>query len=114
VFIDWDGAGPSTRLWDFAYAAQSFAHLVAGEPVDAAAARLAALVGGYGADSALRAALPAALAWRTSAMAELLRSPHATGRQPWARVYVDDGAHWRDAAAYVAAHAEEWRLALSG
>jgi tRNA A-37 threonylcarbamoyl transferase component Bud32 len=24
VFIDWDGPGPSTRLWDLAYAAQAF------------------------------------------------------------------------------------------
>ena len=30
VFIDWDGAGPSTRLWDLAYAAQSFGMLFEG------------------------------------------------------------------------------------
>lgn len=30
VFIDWDGAGPSTRLWDLAYAASAFAHLFPG------------------------------------------------------------------------------------
>ncbi|MEJ7744082.1 MAG: phosphotransferase [Nocardioidaceae bacterium] len=27
VFIDWDGAGPSTRLWDLAYGHISFGHL---------------------------------------------------------------------------------------
>ncbi len=37
VFIDWDGAGPSTRLWDLAYAAQSFGQLFDGQPVEDAA-----------------------------------------------------------------------------
>jgi hypothetical protein len=56
VFIDWDAAGPSTRLWDLAYAAQSFGLLFDGQPVDEAALRLRAFVDGYGADAELRKA----------------------------------------------------------
>ena len=61
VFIDWDGAGPSTRLWDLAYAAQAFGVLNQGEPAESAASRLRAFVDGYGADTLLREALPAAI-----------------------------------------------------
>jgi tRNA A-37 threonylcarbamoyl transferase component Bud32 len=52
AFIDWDGAGPSTRLWDLAYAAQSFGVLFDGQPVEEAALRLRAVVDGYEADGA--------------------------------------------------------------
>lgn len=74
VFIDWDAAGPSTRLWDLAYTAQSFGVLFEGEPVEEAALRLRAVVDGYEADDNLRVALPAAMAKRTAAMYNLLRS----------------------------------------
>ena len=114
VFIDWDGAGPSTRLWDLAYAAQSFADLVPGQPVAEGASRLRALVDGYGADQALRAALPVALTRRTNAMYELLRSARQTGAQPWARMYAEGhGEHWAAAARYVAQHEPNWAAALS-
>ena len=46
VFIDWDGAGPSTRGWDLAYAAISFGHLFPGSPVGDCAARLRAFLEG--------------------------------------------------------------------
>lgn len=61
VFIDWDAAGPSTRLWDLAYAAQSFAVLDESQAVSRAARRLRAFVDGYAADAELRAALPDAM-----------------------------------------------------
>lgn len=115
VFIDWDGAGPSTRLWDLAYSAQSFSSLVDGEPVADAAARLRHFVDGYGADATLRAQLPTAMARRTAAMHELLRSSVDTGREPWATMFAEGhGAFWRDTAAYVARHREAWADALSG
>ncbi|MFT3855801.1 MAG: phosphotransferase [Ilumatobacteraceae bacterium] len=115
VFIDWDGAGPSTRLWDLAYAAQSFALLVAGQPVAAAAARLAALADGYDADAGLRAALPETMLERTAAMHDMLRSAHAAGRQPWGRMYVEGhGEHWRTATEYVRRHRDAWQAALDG
>ena len=113
VFIDWDGAGPSTRLWDLAYAAQSFGMLVDGQPVESAAMRLRAFVDGYGADDALRGALPAAMSKRTAAMFELLRSSSESGFQPWAEMYANGhGEHWRAAAAYVARNQAAWERAL--
>jgi hypothetical protein len=102
VFIDWDGAGPSTRLWDLAYAAHAFGMLVDGEPVESAASRLVAFVDGYDADTVLREALPAAMVKRTAAMFDLLRTANESGRQPWADMYVHGhGDFWRDATEYV-------------
>jgi Ser/Thr protein kinase RdoA (MazF antagonist) len=114
VFIDWDGAGPSTRLWDLAYSAQSFGHLFDGQPVEDAALRLRAVVDGYGADDALRRALPAAMADRTAAMFNLLKSSRETGLQPWADMYVHGhGEHWRAAGQYVVRNQAAWEQALS-
>lgn len=114
VFIDWDAAGPSTRLWDLAYAAQSFGVLFEGQPVPEATARLRAVVDGYGADDDLREALPEALGRRTAAMHELLKSSHETGTQPWAEMYVNGhGEHWRAAADYVIRHQDAWKHALT-
>lgn len=113
VFIDWDAAGPSTRLWDLAYAAQSFGVLFDGQPVDEAALRLRALVDGYGADAALRQVLPVAMAERTAAMYELLRSSHETAFQPWADMYVTGhGELWRATAEYVLRNQATWEEAL--
>lgn len=114
VFIDWDGAGPSTRLWDLAYAAQSFGMLFEGQAVKSAATRLRALVDGYDACLALRDALPAAMAKRAAAMFELLRSSSESGFQPWADMYANGhGEHWRTAANYVAQNNAAWERALA-
>jgi Ser/Thr protein kinase RdoA (MazF antagonist) len=114
VFIDWDAAGPSTKLWDLAYAVQSFGVLFAGQPVDEAALRLRAVVDGYGADEELRKALPGAMAKRTAAMYDLLKSSHETGFQPWADMYVNGhGEHWRAAAEYVLENQAVWEHALA-
>jgi hypothetical protein len=113
VFIDWDGAGPSTRLWDLAYSAQSFGGLVAGEPVESAAARLRAFVDGYGADAALRFELPNAMVARTAAMYELLERSHSDGFEPWATMYATGhGDFWRAASDYVATHVSAWESAV--
>lgn len=45
VFIDWDGAGPSTRLWDLAYAAQAFTLNDPTTPAPVSATRRRALGG---------------------------------------------------------------------
>ncbi|TFD74752.1 phosphotransferase [Cryobacterium fucosi] len=114
VFIDWDAAGPSTRLWDLAYAAQAFGMLIDGEPVESAASRLRAFVDGYEADTLLREALPAAMAKRTAAMFGLLRTSHETGLQPWADMYVNGhGEFWRAATEYVTQNQTAWERALS-
>lgn len=113
VFIDWDGAGPSTRLWDLAYAAQAFAVLNDAQPVDAAAARLAAFVDGYGADDELRRALPMAMVQRTAAMHRLLQTSHERGMEPWGTMHVDGhGAYWLGVTRYVAEHRDAWAAAL--
>lgn len=113
VFIDWDAAGPSTRLWDLAYAAQSFGVLFDEQPVDEAAWRLRAFVDGYGADVALRKALPAAMGERTAAMYELLRSSHEAAFQPWADMYDNGhGEHWCAAADYVLRNQSIWEQVL--
>lgn len=114
VFIDWDGSGPSTRLWDLAYAAQSFTLNHPDVAPEQAAERLAAFVAGYGADEALRAALPNAMVQRVAAMYDLLRSSHATGVQPWAAMHVSGhGAHWRAALEYVDSNHELWNRVLT-
>ncbi|UQN28543.1 phosphotransferase enzyme family protein [Brachybacterium kimchii] len=115
ILIDLDGAGPSTRAWDLAYAAQSFSGMVAGaDPADVAARLRALVVDGYEADADLRAQLPRLLAERTQAMHDLLVRSHAEGREPWGSMFMTGhGEHWREAAAFAAAHEGEWRGALS-
>lgn len=72
AWIDWDAAGPGTRVGDLAWSAISFADL------DPAGVR--ALADGYGLDEADRRALAAGLPRRARGMADLLR----TGGEPWA------------------------------
>lgn len=114
VFIDWDAAGPSTRLWDLAYAAQAFTLCDPGcDPAQAARA-LATFVAGYDADHRMRQALPAAMSERTAAMYDLLASSHAIGREPWASMFVQGhGAHWKAVTHYVETHRDVWSAALT-
>jgi len=113
VFIDWDAAAPSTRLWDFAYAAQAFA-LAGGErDPERAAQDLAAIVDGYRADLAMRRDLPRAMEERTAAMLALLEGAHVTGDEPWASMYANGhGEHWAKALAFVRAHRARWAQSL--
>ena len=109
VFIDWDGAGPSTRLWDLAYSAQAFAVLAPNQDPSAAAARLRMFVDGYGADEAMRAALPAAMVERTAAMHALLRDSHASGREPWGSMYINGhGDYWQAVTRYIDENQSAW------
>jgi Ser/Thr protein kinase RdoA (MazF antagonist) len=111
VFVDWDGAGPSTRLWDLAYAAQTFSlNDPAGDPAEAAR-RLRAFVGGYGAGDALRSRLPDAMAQRTDAMRRMLAT--ATD-EPWVTMNASGhGAHWAAVTDYVTRHRDVWAAALA-
>lgn len=109
VFIDWDAAAPSTRLWDLAYAAQAFTLNDASEDPLVAARRLAAFVDGYDASSELRAGLPAAMIERTEAMLDLLKNSHAAGFEPWATMYTSGhGDHWGGVARFVREHEAMW------
>jgi aminoglycoside phosphotransferase len=113
VFIDWDGAGPGSRLWDLAYATQSFTPLHAGGDPDHDAPRLRALVDGYGADHAQRQQLLGLVEAHTRAMHDLLVDGARTRRQPWARLHAEGHAqHWGPAADYVADHFDVFTAAL--
>ncbi len=109
VFIDWDASAPSTRLWDLAYAAQSFTVNDHRQPPDVAARALAAFVDGYGADPETRELLPAAMGERAEAMWELLHTSSGTGHEPWASMFRNGhGAHWETATRYVKEHRGTW------
>jgi Ser/Thr protein kinase RdoA (MazF antagonist) len=114
VFIDWDGAGPTTRLWDLAYAAHGFVGMAAGGDPGIDGERLRSLVDGYRLDDVhARAALAPLIGVRIRGMYDLLRASAATGAQPWARLWEEGhGDHWGPAADYAAAHAADWRDAL--
>ncbi|MEU8283307.1 phosphotransferase [Micromonospora sp. NPDC048905] len=112
VLIDWDGAAPGSRLWDLAYAAQSMAGLRADRPVPQSAARLRAFVDGYGLDDASRPALAVLLGRRARAMYDLLREGARHQRQPWARIWTEDGPYWLATADYLDAHRDAWLAGL--
>jgi Ser/Thr protein kinase RdoA (MazF antagonist) len=115
VFIDWDGAGPGSRLWDLAYAAHGFVPLGAGGDPAVDAPRLRALADGYRLDERQRRALPELIVGHTRGMYDLLRRGSETGEQPWARLHAEGhGDHWGPAADYVEANLEVWRRALLG
>lgn len=114
VFIDWDGAGPSTRLWDLAYAAISFGHLFPDADVRTAAGRLAAFLDGYGAEPGLRTALPETMVQRARAMHALLKRSHESGREPWGSMYAEGhGEHWLGTATFINQHIADWQRAIT-
>jgi Ser/Thr protein kinase RdoA (MazF antagonist) len=114
VFIDWDGVGPGSRLWDLGYAAHGFVPLSPGNTPAVDAPRLRALADGYGLDDDQRRELPALTAAHTRAMHDLLVDGARTGRQPWARLHAEGHAdHWGPAADYIEAHHEVWVSALT-
>jgi len=112
VLIDWDAAAPGSRLWELAYAGQSMAGLSSDRAPHDAAARLRAFVDGYGLDEASRSALATTLGRRARAMYYLLRDGDEQQRQPWARIWTEDGPYWRATADYLDAHVDTWAAAL--
>jgi Ser/Thr protein kinase RdoA (MazF antagonist) len=115
VFIDWDGAGPGSRLWDLGYAAHGFVPLAPDGDPARDGPRLRALADGYGLDDAQRRRLPALAAAHAQGMADLLRGAALTGAQPWARLNAEGhGDYWAAAARYIAVHHDAWLDALTG
>lgn len=113
VLIDWDGAGPGSRLWDLAYAAHGFARLAPETPVQESARLIAALADGYQLDGDGRRGLADLLVPRTWSMHALLRQGHEEGRQPWARLWKEGhGLVWQSHAEHTARHADALRAAL--
>lgn len=114
VFIDWDAAAPSTRLWDLAYAAQAFTLSDTTKRPQDAGEQLAAFVDGYRADDNLRAKLPESMHRRALAMYELLKGSCETGVEPWGTMFLEGhGDHWRTAAEYVERHEATWSRVLT-
>jgi len=106
VFIDWDNAGPGSRLWDFAYAAHGFVPLDPATPPTTAGERLAALADGYRLDDADRERLVGLLSRRAMSMHHLLAHGRDSGNQPWARLWAEGhGQIWRQKAEYAEIHA---------
>lgn len=113
AFIDWDTAAPGTRLWDLAYAAQSFAPLSDIAATADAARRLRLLVDAYGLDESQRRELLRLLGPRTQSMSDFLAAAAAAGAQPWTRLWQEGhGAAWRRNAEHIDRHAEQWAQAL--
>jgi Ser/Thr protein kinase RdoA (MazF antagonist) len=108
VLIDWDATAPGSRLWDLAYAAQSMAGLRADRPVAESAARLRAFVDGYGLGPGARSELAVTLGRRARAMYDLLREGAEQDREPWARIWTEDGPYWLATAEYLDAHRGAW------
>jgi hypothetical protein len=114
VFIDWDNAGPSTRLWDLGYAAQTLVPLLPNGDATVDAPRLRVFADGYGLDHEQRLAFPAQMAARTRGSYDLLVRGHETGEQPWATHYAEGHADfWGPAAAYTSRHHDAWIEALT-
>lgn len=113
VFIDWDGAGPGSRLWDLAYAAHGFVPLAPGVDPHVAGGRLRALADGYRLDEAGRHGLASVLVERIWSMHALLSDGHHRGVQPWATLWEQGhGQVWADHAEFAAQHLPDLRAAL--
>ncbi|WP_449372777.1 phosphotransferase [Arthrobacter psychrolactophilus] len=113
VFIDWDAAAPSTRLWDLAYSAQAFTLNDASTEPHTAARSLLAFLEGYGADEEMRQHLPNAMWQRTEAMYTLLKNSHAQRLEPWGTMFTSGhGEHWETMTRYVRENEPVWREAL--
>ncbi len=116
VAIDWDAAGPGTRLWDLAYACHSFAPLYrADADMASSSRRLRELVDGYGLDDAQREELVPLLAMRSQRMYEYLDHMRGTGRSPWIELWQKGiGTVWKSDAQWIRDNASTWRWALMG
>jgi Ser/Thr protein kinase RdoA (MazF antagonist) len=112
VFIDWDGAGPGSRLWDMAWTVTTFVPLQLGGNPAEDAPRLRALADGYGFSEQQRLDFPPVIGARTRGMANLLREAARTGEQPWARLYAA-GHDWGPTADYAEQNTDIWAHALS-
>lgn len=115
AFIDWDTAGPGTRLWDVAYAVHGFAPLSADPRWQRpdADARLRIFADAYGLDEAQRRDLVPMLAARARAMHGFLAGQAAAGVQPWTGLWkAGHGDAWQADADYLQAYQTSWAAAL--
>ncbi|MDO0910954.1 phosphotransferase [Streptomyces sp. DT2A-34] len=115
AFIDWDAAGPGSRLWDVAYALHGVVPLSAHPDWQRrdAAARLRVFADAYGLDEAERRRLVPLLGRRTRSMHDFLRDQVAQGVQPWATLWASGhGDAWQSDAEYIERREDQWAHAL--
>jgi hypothetical protein len=115
TFIDWDGAGPGSRLWDLAYAAHGFVPMGPDALLsdETAGLRLAALVDGYSLETTERVALIEMMWPRIHSMSEFLERAHEHDIEPWATLWSEGhGEAWRANALYAAQRRAVWEKAL--
>jgi Ser/Thr protein kinase RdoA (MazF antagonist) len=102
AFIDWDGAGPTTRIADLAYAVRAFAQLDQFHEPEESLPLARAIIDGYEASVEDRTALLPAMIERAEAMRDLLLDSVDAGAQPWASMAVEGhGDYWSAAAVYL-------------
>jgi Phosphotransferase enzyme family len=113
TFIDWDVAGPGTRMGDLAYAMHGFVPLTPSTDPERAGHRVRVLADAYGASPEERRDLLGRLEPRTRVMHDFLRDQAALRNLPWLRHWQEGhGDVWRRDADYIAAHENIWRAAL--
>ncbi|HSN02906.1 MAG TPA: phosphotransferase [Acidimicrobiales bacterium] len=115
VFIDWDGAGPGTRLWDLAYAAHGFVPLSARFSLEDTELprRLKSLADGYDLDGAERLSLAELLAPRIDSMFQHLLRGSEEGVEPWRTLWAQGhGDAWREDRSFTKSKFETWLKAL--
>jgi hypothetical protein len=115
TFIDWDGAGPGSRLWDLTYAAHGFVPFSprSGLSDDEAAQRLSALVDGYGLEVESRLDFVFMLGPRIRSMYEFLKESHDRGFEPWRGLWLEGhGIAWFEDAAYTDERQQVWQKAI--
>ncbi|MGV9879571.1 phosphotransferase enzyme family protein [Streptomyces sp. NPDC003006] len=115
AFIDWDGAGPGSRLWDVAYALHGFIPLSADPNWQRpdAADRMCGFADAYGLAEGERRRLVPMLGRRTRSMHDFLRDQAARGVQPWARLWAEGhGDVWRSDSEYIEQREDHWLRAL--
>jgi thiamine kinase-like enzyme len=115
ILIDWDNAGPGSRLWDVAYAIHGFIPMSAHpdwQRTDAGP-RLRTFADAYGLDEQQRRELAPMLAVRTWAMHDFLREQATLDVEPWATHWrTGHGEAWRADAEYTERHTDVWAKAL--
>ncbi|MFG3285590.1 phosphotransferase enzyme family protein [Streptomyces sp. NPDC048111] len=115
AFIDWDTAGPGSRLWDVAYAIHGFIPLSPDPDWQSpdAANRLRIFADAYGLSESERRQLVPMLGRRTRSMHDFLRDQAAQGAQPWSRLQTEGHVDaWQNDAEYIEQREDHWMQSL--
>lgn len=105
VFIDWDAAAPSTRLWDLAWASISFPPIEPGSDLPVTATAMHALLKGYGLEEASYGKLIRLMVTRARAEYDLIVEGAQKNEQPWARLYAEEHhQYWGPVSHYIDRH----------